>query len=218
VPGGAEHGHVRSAFGEQHDRGADRDTGDGAHPCEHGLKRCRRAVESGVEFGDGGVEEVDVRQHLGDQQAVMSDAEAAGQGLAQGGDLRAEPATGQLGQRVRVVLPHQQRLQDGPPGLGQQRRGDAGQLDPGVQHHLLQPLDHAGAFLDQGAPVPGQITQLPDRWRRDEAGPNQAVFDHLRDPSRVGHVGLAAGHVVQVLGVDQPHLELVFEQVVDRFQ
>jgi hypothetical protein len=115
---------------------------------------------------------------------------------------------------VGIVLPGQQGFQDGPPGLGQQRRGDAGQLDPGVLHHLLQPLDHPGALLDQGAAVAGQVPQLADRWRWDEAGPDQAVLDHLRDPGRVGHVGLAAGHVVQMLGVDQPHLELVFEQVV----
>jgi len=45
-----------------------------------------------------------MRQHLRDQQAVMGGPESAGQGLAQGGDLRTEPAAGQLGQRVRVVL------------------------------------------------------------------------------------------------------------------
>jgi len=58
-----------------------------------------------------------VGEHLGDQQAVMADAESAGQGFAQGGDLGAQPAAGQLGERVGVVLPGQQRLQDGPPGL-----------------------------------------------------------------------------------------------------
>ena len=65
--------------------------------------------------------------------------------------------------------------------------------------------------------MPGEIAQLADRGWGYEAGPDQAVLDHLRDRRRVGYVGLAAGHVVQVLGVDQPHLELVFEQVVDRF-
>src|SRR3954447_12869754 len=32
------------------------------------------------------------------------------------------------------------------------------------------------------------------------------VFEQLGDPGRVGHVGLAAGHVVQMLGVEQPDL------------
>ena len=196
VGGGAEHGHVRPAFGEQHDRGPDGDAGNGAHPLQRCGKRCRGPVQCGVELGDGGVEEVDVGEHLRDQQTVVSCPESAGQGLAQGGDLRAQPAAGQLGQRVRVVLPGEKRLQDGPPGLGQQCGGDAGQLDPGVLHDLLQPLHDAGAFLDQGAAVPGQIAQLADRGWGYEAGPDQAVLDHLRDPRRVGYVGLAAGHVV----------------------
>jgi hypothetical protein len=35
---------------------------------------------------------------------------------------------------------------------------------------------------------------------------------------RVGHVGLSAGHVLDVLGVDQEQLEVVLEQVVDGLQ
>jgi hypothetical protein len=172
------------------------ETGDGAHPLQHGVKRCCRRVEARVQLGDGSFEEVDVGQHLGDQQSVVLGAESAGQGLPQCRDLAAQPTPRQLGQDVGVVLPSQKGLQHRPPGLGQQRRGDAGEFDPGVLHHLLQPLHYPGAFLDQGAAVAGQIAQRPDRWRWHETGPDQAVLDHLRDPRRVGHVGLAAGHVV----------------------
>jgi hypothetical protein len=41
------------------------------------------------------------------------------------------------------------------------------------------------------------------------------VLDLLGDPHRVGHVGLATGQVVQVLGVDQPHLELGISDVAE---
>jgi hypothetical protein len=42
------------------------------------------------------------------------------------------------------------------------------------------------------------------------------MFNHLRDPHRIGHIGFAAGNIVQMLGINQPHLELLFQQVVHR--
>jgi len=34
--------------------------------------------------------------------------------------------------------------------------------------------------------------------------------DQLADPGRVGHAGLAAGHIAQMLGAGQPALDVVF--------
>ncbi len=56
----------------------------------------------------------------------------------------------------------------------------------------------------RGAAVPGEIAQLADGRRWDEARADQPVLDRLGDPRRITHVGLAAGDVVQVLGVEQP--------------
>jgi hypothetical protein len=42
------------------------------------------------------------------------------------------------------------------------------------------------------------------------------VLEQLAKPLGVLDVGLAAGHVLHVLGVHEPELEVVFEQVVDR--
>jgi hypothetical protein len=67
---------------------------------------------------------------------------------------------------------------------------------PGVLQDLVQPLDLSAAFLDLGLAVAGQLAQLPDRAGWHEAGPDQPVLDQLGDPGRIGHVGLAAGHVV----------------------
>jgi hypothetical protein len=50
---------------------ANGDAGDGAHPLQHGLKRLGSLGEAGVELGYGGVEEIDVGQHLRDQQPVV---------------------------------------------------------------------------------------------------------------------------------------------------
>jgi hypothetical protein len=42
------------------------------------------------------------------------------------------------------------------------------------------------------------------------------MLDQLGDPRRIGHVSLAPGHVLEVLGVQQPALHVVLQQVVDR--
>jgi hypothetical protein len=42
------------------------------------------------------------------------------------------------------------------------------------------------------------------------------VLEQLAEPLGVPDVGLATGHVLDVLGVDEPELEVVLEQVVDR--
>jgi hypothetical protein len=143
--------------------------------------------------------------------------ELSGQRLLQRRDLAAQSSLGQLCQLGRVADPGQQRVQDRPPGLGQQGGGDTGELDAGVLEHLLQPLDDPGAFLDEHPAVAGQVPQLPDRCRRHEAGRDQPVLEQLGDPGRVGHVGLATRDVVQMLGIEQPDLgNPLLEQEVHR--
>jgi hypothetical protein len=74
----------------------------------------------------------------------------------------------------------------------------------------------AGAPLKQRLAVAGQLAQLPDRPGRHEAGADQAVLDRLGDPGRIGHIRLMPEHVPEMLGVQQPALDVVFQQVVDR--
>src|SRR5215218_5513424 len=62
--------------------------------------------------------------------------------------------------------------------------------------------------------IAGRVAQLADRLRRHEARPQQAVLEQLAEPLGVLHVGLAPGHVLDVLGVDEQQLEIVLERVV----
>ena len=132
------------------------------------------------------------------------------------GDLAPAVAPRQLGQRRRVVLAGDQRLDHGPARDAQHVGGDAGQLDVGVLQHLLDAVGHRGPVADQLGPLPRQVAQLADRRRRDEAGREQAVLEQLGDPLGVLDVGLAAGDLLDVLGVDQHHLEAALQQVEDR--
>jgi hypothetical protein len=68
-------------------------------------------------------------------------------------------------------------------------------LIPASSSTLASRFRLAGALLDQRLAVAGQVAQLADRLGRHEARADQAVLDQLADPGRIGHIGLAAGHV-----------------------
>jgi hypothetical protein len=92
-------------------------------------------------------------------------------------------------------------------------RRNAGELDPGVLEHLLEPLDRPGPLVDLRLAKPGQIAQLADLPRRHEAGADQPVLHQLADPFRVLDVPFAAGDVAQVLRVEQSALESILERL-----
>jgi len=64
--------------------------------------------------------------------------------------------------------------------------------------------------------VAGQLPQLPDRLGRHEARPEQPRLEQLAQPGRVRDIGLAAGDLLDVAGVDQQQLEVVLEHRPDR--
>jgi hypothetical protein len=117
--------------------------------------------------------------------------------------LLAQRPAGQLGQPLRVGLAGDQRLQHGAAGGAQDLARDRGELDVGVLQHLLDPVDRPRALLDQAGAEAGQVAQGADRRLRDEAGPDQAVLQQLRQPLTVAHVGLAPGDRLDVVGVGQ---------------
>jgi hypothetical protein len=143
-------------------------------------------------------------------------AEAADQRRLELGELGAQAALGQLGQQLGVAHAGDQGPKHRPAGDAQDVGGHARQLDAGVLQQLLQPLRLAGALLDDGLAVAGEVAQLPDRRGWHEAGADQAVLDQLADPLGVGDVGLAAGHVAQVAGVEQPAVHGGLQPVVHR--
>lgn len=86
-------------------------------------------------------------------------------------------------------------------------------LMPAVLQFLLQPLGLAAEFRGEGGAVAGQVAQVPDRLRGHERCLQQAALAQLAQPGRVGDIGFAPGQALGVCGVDQDHVQAVFEEV-----
>lgn len=164
-------------------------------------------VDPAAQLLDLGGELVDAsQQQLADEPVMV--LEVSGQRLLQLADLGAHGAAGHLGQHLGVRCPAIIAWSICRPETPEYVRDRGRQRDLGVFEELLQPLLLAGLLPDQGAPVAGQVPELADRFGWPEAGPAHAALDHLGPPHRVQLVGLGpAGHVLDVLGVEQPARE-----------
>src|SRR3954463_16215942 len=80
----------------------------------------------------------------------------------------------------------------------------------------MQPLRLALALGDLRLAISGQLPQIADRLGRHEVGLQQPGLSELAQPRRVAHIGLATRHLLDMTGVDEHQLKVVFEQVPDR--
>jgi hypothetical protein len=56
--------------------------------------------------------------------------------------------------------------------------------------NLVEALGLAGALLGERAPITGELPQIADLFRRDEARPDEPMLGELTDPLGVTDVGL----------------------------
>jgi hypothetical protein len=120
VRGAGEAGHLQPALGQQHLRAAPADARDRGHWGDQLIQRGQLRLDPLIELADLVVQEVKVRQDVGDQQPVVLAAEPARLCLGQLRLAVAQPALRQPRQHLRVVLPAGQRRHDRPSGLGLQ--------------------------------------------------------------------------------------------------
>src|SRR3954463_4968199 len=85
-----------------------------------------------------------------------------------------------------------QRVEHVAARLAHHVRSDAVELDAGVLQGLVQSVDLAGALLDLRLAIPSEISELPVRLPRHEAGFKRAGFGEPAQPRGVRDVGLAA--------------------------
>ena len=129
------------------------------------------------------------------------------------GNLRPHPPDRQVRQHLAAPLSVDQRLDHRPSQLRRDRRGNRVDLDPGVLQHVPEPGDLADPLLGDLRPVADHVPHRLDLSRGDEAARQQPALQQLRQPLRIGQVGLAPRHVLHVPGVaDQHPLEIAVLQ------
>jgi len=110
---GREAAHVRADLGQQHLGRALIDTGDRVEQLDLTGERARELLDAFGECRDRLVQEVDLGEHLPDEQRVVA-GEAAFERLTQRGDLLAQRALGQLGEQLWVVGAGDHRVEHQP--------------------------------------------------------------------------------------------------------
>ena len=160
-----------------------------------------------VQQGDLGVDRVDQPQVHRDLGGVDV-TEPAGQRRLQLGGAGLEPVVAERGQRLRAALPGDEGVQE-PPPAGPEQVGDHHRdLHQRVLEDLLHPGLVPGLVLGQLQPGPGQRPQVPDRLGRHERTHKHPPLVQLAVPHAVQPVAFAPpGQVLDVAGVDQPHLQ-----------
>ena len=235
VPGGGEHRHVGAELGDDDPGVADADPGDLIEPCHQARHGRAVAGQPGewpppispqpVQAGATPGMDASCCPILASRRVISSlivsmsrrcvaiskawtsrnrPVSAAASCLAGG----LQPPVPERGQRRRAALPGDQGVQE-PPAAGAEQVGDHHRdLQQRVLEDLLDPVLVPGLVLGQPGPGAGQRPQVPDCLRRHERAAQHPPLVQLAQPHAVFPVGFApAGQVLDVPGVDQPHLQ-----------
>src|SRR5213076_2416102 len=151
------------------------------------------------------------------QQVAMVLFHAPLQSRFQLWDLLPQPPFGQLRHLRGCGFSFRQRRQHLHPRDSAGVTRYAGQLDVGRLQHLQQPVALRAPTLYQLAPVAGQVAQFANGLGGYKARSQQSMQQQIGNPLRILHVGLAPGHVLDVLCIGHDQLERSFQNGVDRF-
>jgi len=173
------------------------------------------AVDAFIEFGDVPVELFETRElHLEHEAMMLFDPPFESE--LQFAELLAETLLRELRHLGGRCVPADERLQHRHARDAEDVAGNARELDVGRLEELLQPVALRASALDEFSAVAQEIAQLTDRLRRHEALRDQAVPQQVGNPLAVLHVGLATGHVLDVVRIADDDLEVVLEHSMDR--
>ena len=92
----------------------------------------------------------------------------------------------------------------------------AGQFDSGRLQDFLQPLDVLTVLRDQAFALAHQIPQHSDGLGGNETGAAQAMAEPVGHPFALAHVSCAAWEGLDLMGIGQQQLKLVFQHRVER--
>jgi hypothetical protein len=171
-------------------------------------------LDLGIERFDLFVQEVDMGQMRAQKETMMI-AHKPAQSFGERFALLAHAPTRQLGHGGGVGLAFDEGSEHRPCRDTRDIGGDTGELDVGSLQHFLQTVDDIGALRHEVGALAGQIAQVSLRTRRDETRFDEPMPQQLRQPGGILGIGLVAGHILVVTGVDHPQLEGAFQNVVD---
>ena len=164
-----------------------------------------RRLDAGVEGGEVGIQGVDQGQMLLEEEGVVR-GQPAFDRLAKRGLLLPDRPLRARRQLLGVIQAGTQGLEDRAAGLPHDVGDDAAQLDVGQLQRLRDPIDVVAPLADERFAQAGQVAEIPHGSGRDEAPPQQATFEQLRQPLTIPHIGLAARQHLHVPRVHQLHL------------
>lgn len=179
-------------------------------------KRDEALLDLSCDLFDGLVQKVERGQDLLQQEALVR-LKTAIPCQTKVGDLGTSAPTSQLGQRLGIALPDNQRIEHVPPTFASHITGDRRQLEVSGLQHLVESIDLLCTLLHDGLAVTGQLAQLADRLRGENAFFPQPVPEHISNPLTLFAIRLASGHRFPMVSVDQKHVHMPFEQAVYRF-
>jgi hypothetical protein len=172
-------------------------------------------ADRGVDLGDRGLERIDLAEVETEQQALVS-RQAATQGFDDLGARGPDPGADPAGEAFGIALALGQSVEDGAPARPHDVREHRAELEVGRLQEPVDPLHVRGLLPGQLLAGAGEVAQRLDRHRRHEAGADQAMRQQVGQPRRVVHVGLAAGHVLDVPRVGEHQLERLGQNRPDR--
>ncbi len=142
----------------------------------------------------------------------MFGAPVAAQTLLDRLHARLDPRVPVPGEHLRVALPGQNGPHDGQAGRAAQVAEHVMQLHVHLVEGVVHLPDLVGRLRHQGLAKTGQAAHRANRLGRAKTRPQQAHPVQILQPLAVEHIAFAAGHVPDVPGIDQHHLQAPVEQ------
>jgi hypothetical protein len=118
----------------------------------------------------------------------------------------------------RVSLPVEDGFKDRDSAHSCDVADDMVQLQVHLIQRLLNPLRICACRLHQAVAMAQQGTEGTDLLRRPERSLQQAHRMKILQPLAIGNIGLAPGHVLHMMSIDQAHLEPpLFRDLEERY-
>ncbi len=201
---GGELDHVEAELGDHHIRRPSVDPGQGTQPGGVRLIGDHQVGKLGIQACDGPVEVLLMGELLSREGALKGSNPPRQGGHERGLFLRSFPLASTAASQH--PSPMHQGSQHRPSRDPQDVHGDGAQLQVGRLQQLLHAVGLIRPRADQLLPVAELFTQRPDGGRGDEALPERAVLEELRDPLGIAQIALQARECLDLPAVDDKHV------------